>query len=191
MFKSAALLATPLLKHVFTHPSHQKSRELDPIVGVSISGVFDFFVMLFQDDYLLWMDSGRPENWEIHDMDSLYRLRYIAEEIGGTKFLDDNELGKFYQDIEKSYYKFWRKIVEEEVRDYCEKEGLRVPNRCTLIQPSGTKSLLVNASPGIHPTWGDYWIRRIKFIKEDPVAQVYLKAGYSYVQSQNLSLIHI
>lgn len=185
VFKSAALLATPLLKHVFTHPSHQKSRELDPIVGVSISGVFDFFVMLFQDDYLLWIDSGRPENWEIHDMDSLYRLRYIAEEIGGTKFLDDNELGKFYQDIEKSYYKFWRKIVEEEVRGYCEKEGLRVPNRCTLIQPSGTKSLLVNASPGIHPTWGDYWIRRIKFIKEDPVAQVYLKAGYSYVQSQN------
>ena len=114
VFKSAALLATPLLKHVFTHPSHQKSRELDPIVGVSISGVFDFFVMLFQDDYLLWIDSGRPENWEIHDMDSLYRLRYIAEEIGGTKFLDDNELGKFYQYIEKSYYKFWRKIVEEE-----------------------------------------------------------------------------
>ena len=184
-FRSAALMASPLLKHVFTHESHQNSRELDPIVGVSISGVFDFFVMLFQDDYLLWTNAGRPEDWETHDMDSLYRLRYIAEQIGGTKFLDDNELGKFYVNIEESYYKFWRNIVEENVREYCEREGLRVPNRSTLIQPSGTKSLLVNASPGIHPTWGDYWIRRIKFIKEDPVAQKYLEAGYSYVQSQN------
>lgn len=185
VFKSAALMASPLLKHVFNHESHQRSRELDPIVGVSISGVFDFFVMLFQDDYLLWMNAGRPEDWKIKEMDSLYRLRYIAEQIGGTKFLDDNELGKFYFHIEESYYKFWRKIVEEQVKEYCEREGLRVPNRSTLIQPSGTKSLLVNSSPGIHPTWGDYWIRRIKFIKEDPVAQEYLKAGYSYVKSQN------
>jgi Ribonucleotide reductase, alpha subunit len=184
-FRSAALMASPLLKHVFTHKSHQKSRELDPIVGVSISGVFDFFVMLFQDDYLLWTDAGRPEDWEIKDFDSLYRLRYIAEQVGGTKFLDDNELGKFYVHIEEFYYKFWRDVVEDNVRKYCEREGLRVPNRSTLIQPSGTKSLLVNSSPGIHPTWGDYWIRRIKFIKEDPVAQKYLEAGYSYVQSQN------
>ena len=78
VFKSAALLATPLLKHVFTHPSHQKSRELDPIVGVSISGVFDFFVMLFQDDYLLWMNAGRPEDWKIQEMDSLCICLYFG-----------------------------------------------------------------------------------------------------------------
>ena len=60
-----------------------------------------------------------------------------------------------------------------------------MPNRCTTIQPSGTKSLLTNSSPGIHPTWGAYFVRRIRFASEDPVAHACVKAGYSTVKSQN------
>ena len=186
-FKSAALFAAPLLKHNFSkhHPTHQKGREFDPIVGVSISGVFDFFIRLFKTDYVLWWDAGRPEQWSINNDEDFSTIRTVCEFMGMNFASYEGFYGKFYNHVEEKYYKRWKAKVFETVSAYCQKEGIKVPNRCTTIQPSGTKSLLTGASPGIHPSWGKYWIRRIKYIATDPIVKACLEAGYPQVQSQN------
>jgi ribonucleotide reductase class II len=71
------------------------------------------------------------------------------------------------------------------VWDYCDKQGLKRPNRCTTVQPSGTKSLLTGASPGWHPPKAQRFIRRITFAKNDPVALACLDYGYAIIPSQS------
>jgi ribonucleotide reductase class II len=44
-FTAAALSVAVLLNHQFQEPRYQKSRLEDPIVGVSFTGLFDFFVI--------------------------------------------------------------------------------------------------------------------------------------------------
>jgi hypothetical protein len=38
--------------------------QLDPIVGVSFTGLFDFFVNLFGESWLRWWEAGRPTGSE-------------------------------------------------------------------------------------------------------------------------------
>jgi adenosylcobalamin-dependent ribonucleoside-triphosphate reductase len=74
--------------------------------------------------------------------------------------------------------------VEQKVGEYCDRHKLKKPNRCTTIQPSGTKSLLTGASPGWHPPKGQRFIRRITFDRNDPVALACLDYGYNVVPAQ-------
>jgi ribonucleotide reductase class II len=62
---------------------------------------------------------------------------------------------------------------------------LKRPNRCTTVQPAGTKSLLTGASPGWHPPKASRYIRRITFRKNDPVALACIDYGYRVVPSQS------
>ena len=75
--------------------------------------------------------------------------------------------------------------MNEAVWEYCDRHGLRRPNRCTTVQPAGTKSLLTGASPGWHPPKAQRFIRRITFRKNDPVALACMDYGYTIVPSQS------
>ena len=156
-FRAGALAVAALLNHKFSVPRYQYSRELDPIVGVSFTGLFDFFVNAFGVSWLEWFVAGRPAN----------------------------DMGKAFRAAEASYLKRWRNVVEGAVWDYCDRHGLKRPNRCTTVQPAGTKSLLTGASPGWHPPKSQRFIRRITFRKDDPVALACLDYGYSIVPSQS------
>ena len=156
-FKAGALAAGALLHHRFNVPRYQESRDLDPIVGVSFTGLFDFFVHAFGADWLKWFVAGRPDTPE----------------------------GKAFKKTEASYLMRWRKIVETTLADYCDKHGLKLPNRCTTVQPAGTKSLLTGASSGWHPPKSQRFIRRVTFRKNDPVALACIDYGYSVVPSQS------
>ena len=156
-FKAGALAAGALLHHRFNVPRYQESRELDPIVGVSFTGLFDFFVHAFGADWLKWFVAGRPDTPE----------------------------GKAFKKTEASYLIRWRKVVETTLAEYCAKHNLKMPNRCTTVQPAGTKSLLTGASSGWHPPKSQRFIRRVTFRKNDPVALACIDYGYSVVPSQS------
>jgi ribonucleotide reductase class II len=156
-FRAGALAAASLLNHKFTVPRYQFSRELDPIVGVSFTGLFDFFVNAFGVDWLEWFAAGRP----------------------------NTDAGKAYRAAEAAHLKRWRNVVEGTVWEYCDRHGLRRPNRCTTVQPAGTKSLLTGASPGWHPPKAQRFLRRITFRKDDPVALACIDFGYTVVPSQS------
>ena len=151
-FRAGALEVASLLFHQFKDERYSYSREIDPIVGVSFTGLFDFFVKAFGADWLEWMFAGRPAEW---------RTDYAWQEEG--------------------YLTFWREEVELTIREFCEARGLKAPNRMTTVQPAGTKSLLTGASSGWHPPKAQRFIRRITFGAYDPVAMAAIDAGYSVI----------
>jgi len=108
-FTAGALSVAALLNHRFVEPRFQYSRELDPIVGVSFTGLFDFFVHAFGKEWLQWWAADRPKS----------------------------ELGLILRQKETDYLQFWRDVVHRVVWDYCDRHGLRRPNRCTTVQPAG------------------------------------------------------
>ncbi len=156
-FKAAALSVTCLLNHRFEVARYRQSRAWDPIVGVSFTGLFDFFVHTFGTDWLKWWEAGRP----------------------------DTSQGQIFKKQEANYLSKWKTVVNKTVWDYCDRNGLRRPNRCTTVQPAGTKSLLTGASPGWHPPKAQRFIRRITFRKNDPVAMACMDFGYTVVPSQS------
>ncbi len=156
-FKAAALSVACLLNHRFEVERYRKSREWDPIVGVSFTGLFDFFVHAFGTPWLKWWEAGRPETKE----------------------------GKDFKLKEATFLSRWRQIVNDTVFEYCDRHNIRRPSRCTTVQPAGTKSLLTGASPGWHPPKAQRFIRRITFRKNDPVALACMDYGYTIVPSQS------
>merc|ERR1711991_427757 len=94
-FKAAALSVACLLNHEFEVERYRKSREYDPIVGVSFTGLFDFCVHAFGTPWLKWWEAGRP----------------------------DNEEGRAFKEKEAKFLDSWRKIVKETVWEYCDKRS--------------------------------------------------------------------
>ena len=111
-FTAGALSVAVLLNHKFVEPRYQYSRELDPIVGVSFTGLFDFFVHAFGVDWLRWWEQGRPETPE----------------------------GLNFKRKEQAYLSRWKDVVHRVVWDYCDRHQIKSPNRCTTVQPSGCLS---------------------------------------------------
>ena len=156
-FKAGALQVAALLHHEFYIDRYRYSREIDPIVGVSFTGLFDFFVHAFGAPWLDWMMKGRPAN----------------------------NLGRKFTKKEHYFLRRWADIVRYTVINYCDKHGLRRPNRLTTVQPAGTKSLLTGASSGWHPPKSQRFIRRITFGKSDPLVSALRDWGYSVIPAQS------
>ena len=168
-FKTAGIISAILLHHKFSDSRFQSSRELDPIVGVSFTGLFDFFVKLFGAKWLEWWAKGRPDKFK--------RFNYQ-----GSSYEDYSE---FFRSQEKSYLSTWKNAAVTAVEEYCQKHNLKIPNRVTTVQPAGTKSLLTGASPGWHPPKSAMFIRRIAFAKNDPVAKACIDFGYNVIPGQS------
>lgn len=48
----------------------------------------------------------------------------------------------------------------------------------TCVKPSGTVSQLVDSASGIHPRYAQYYIRRVRMDKKDPLADYMIKHGF-------------
>lgn len=158
-FRACALCVAAHLHHQSFTGRLGSSRMMDPIVGVSFTGLFDYFINVL------------GEHW----------LRWVIEE----KRSDDSEVGRQFRAYEIETLTRWRLIVEDTVYDYCDRHNLKRPNRCTTVQPSGTKSLLTGSSPGWHPDKGGCYIRRVTVPANDPLALAAMDVGYSVVPSAN------
>ena len=156
-FYAAGLQVAALLQHEFVHERYQYSRSIDPIVGVSFTGLFDFLVHALGYEWLKWMMGGRK----------------------------DGRAGKIFTAQERGLLSRWRKAAHDGVKAYCEKHGIRTPNRITTVQPAGTKSLLTGASSGWHPPKAQRFIRRITLGVNDPLVPALIEHGYSIIPAQS------
>ena len=156
-FYAAGLQVAALLQHEFVHERYQYSRKIDPIVGVSFTGLFDFFAHAFGYDWLKWMMEGRNPG-RAHDM---------------------------YANAEADFLRRFRLSAHQGVKDYCKKHNKRVPNRITTVQPAGTKSLLTGASSGWHPPKAQRFIRRITLGVSDPLVPSLIEYGYNIIPAQS------
>lgn len=186
-FRAGAIAAATLLHHQFSEERYQFSRAIDPIVGVSFTGLFDFFVQAFGVPWLRWWEAGRPRFFGTADSirQATIYLAYAKDLIGPEYGIPYGWMDEAWRRFEGLFLSRWRRVVHETVWDYCDRHGLRRPNRCTTTQPAGTKSLLTGASPGWHPPKAARFIRRITFRKNDPVALACMDYGYSVVPSQS------
>jgi ribonucleotide reductase, class II len=197
-FRSGSIIAAALLHHKFAIDRYQKSRELDPIIGVSFTGLFDFFVKAFGADWLRWWECDRRQDFWIQGkldsrLESIYTTFYECSMFynftqSRLEYYEANGgylVGRLFADFEMNYLKLWKETVQDAVWDYCDRHNLKRPNRYTTVQPSGSKSLLTGASAGWHPPKATRYIRRITFAKNDPIALACLDAGYSVIPAQS------
>ena len=68
--------------------------------------------------------------------------------------------------------------LEQFDREYSAEKKLPTSVRLTTVQPSGTLSLLPGVTPGIHPAFAQYYVRRVRFGSSDPLVDVCRKRGH-------------
>ena len=65
--------------------------------------------------------------------------------------------------------------------EFSRARGIPASIRLTTVQPSGTLSLLPGVTPGIHPAYARYYIRRVRFNASDPLIEACRRRGYKVV----------
>lgn len=71
-------------------------------------------------------------------------------------------------------YKALRKLD----KSWSNKWGLPESIKLTTVKPSGTVSLLAGSTPGVHPSFDEYYIRRVRMSTTDPLIQICKDSGY-------------
>jgi len=69
-------------------------------------------------------------------------------------------------------------------KQYSEWLGVNASIKQTSVKPSGTVSLLAGEPPGIHYPHSEYYIRRVRFAKDDPLVAALTSARYRMEASE-------
>lgn len=77
-----------------------------------------------------------------------------------------------------SWLKPGYEALRELDRDWSREHKVPESVRLTTVQPSGTLSLLPGVTPGIHPAFARFYIRRVRFGAADPLVEKCRKRGY-------------
>ena len=213
-FQASSLFVSALLHHEFDDPKMQNSRELDPRATAGVTGILDFFINMFGENYLLWWELGRPSNidancptkyqpliagheeaintfsstmWALNT--SIYQTSGNTQSLANLKENWTKALPKIktfptlYEEVEKLILTFWKETVKETMEEYCQRHQLKMPIRYTTVKPSGTLSLLTQASPGWHPPVADMTccIRRITVERDSAVGLAAIAQGYKVI----------
>jgi ribonucleotide reductase class II len=183
-FRAATLNAVPLLHQNFDKQLFAKSRDYDPIIIVSFTQGFEFFARLCGINWLRWWQAGRPFNWRDSAWHSPIRVDFPNEDFSDTTETVFDCLSHYFLAVEARYLSFWREIVEQTAKEYCDRNGLKVPNRCTGLKPEGSLTLLTGTGMcGLHPPKSWRYIRRKEVPKNSPLALAAIDFGFSVMPS--------
>lgn len=80
-----------------------------------------------------------------------------------------------YGTIDNSWLQEGANLVLEVNEKYAKKLGINVAARATAIKPEGTSSCVLGSSSGIHARHSEFYLRRIRMNKNDPLSN-YLQA---------------
>lgn len=76
----------------------------------------------------------------------------------------------------------WLDTCYKQLRAYdkkwSEKRGWPESIKLTTVKPSGTLSLLAGATPGVHPSYEEYYIRRIRMASDDALIKICKDLNY-------------
>ena len=85
--------------------------------------------------------------------------------------------------------KAWLRPAYTQLREfdkkYSEQHGFPTSVKITTVKPSGTLSLLPGVTPGCHPAYAQYMIRRIRISADHPLVNVCREHGYPVEYQQN------
>ena len=82
------------------------------------------------------------------------------------------------------------KALKKYDQEWSKKQGWPESIKLTTVKPSGTLSLLAGATPGVHPAYSQYYIRRVRMSSEDALVSTCREMGYhvEYVKNFDGSL---
>jgi hypothetical protein len=81
-------------------------------------------------------------------------------------------------DVVKEWGNYTYRGLRKFDKEWSKKKGYPESNRMTVIQPSGTKGLVFGTTPGGHPGFSKYFIRRIRFSSNDPLIEILKQHNY-------------
>jgi len=70
------------------------------------------------------------------------------------------------------------RAMEDLDATYSREIGAERSIKLSTVKPSGTVSLLPGVTPGVHPAYSRYYIRRIRFSADDPIIEKCRKSNY-------------
>ena len=83
----------------------------------------------------------------------------------------------------------WLDSAYKELREfdkvYSEENGFPISIKLTTVKPSGTLSLLPGVTPGIHPAYSQYMIRRIRISSNHPLVETCKQHGFHVEYQRN------
>jgi ribonucleoside-triphosphate reductase len=75
-----------------------------------------------------------------------------------------------------------KEVAVKTNKEYAHKLGITQSVAVTCVKPSGTVSQLAGVSgSGLHPSYSEYYIRRVRQDKKDPLNQALISAGVPYI----------
>ncbi len=93
-----------------------------------------------------------------------------------TGILDNKWMGEVNESTKKHLEQL-RKVSVDTNADLATKLGIPVSAAITCVKPSGTVSQLVDSASGIHTRHSEYYIRRVRGDKKDPLTGFLVQAG--------------
>lgn len=88
-------------------------------------------------------------------------------------------------DEQRSWLDSAYKELREFDKEYSEKNGFNESIKLSTCKPSGTLSLLSGVTPGIHPAYSQYMIRRIRISSNHPLVETCKEHGYHVEYQRN------
>jgi ribonucleoside-triphosphate reductase len=104
--------------------------------------------------------------------------KHMRMGIGVTGYLQATEEQRSWL---KDAYIELRKLDKE----YSEKRGWPESIKLTTCKPSGTLSLLPNVTPGVHPAYSRFYLRRIRIASNNPLIETCRQNGYDIEYQRN------
>lgn len=92
----------------------------------------------------------------------------VCQSLEKLDWLDDCYVELRKLDNEWSKYRGWPKSI-----------------KLTTLKPSGTLSLLAGSTPGVHPAYSKYYIRRVRMSSSDKLVSICRKSGYNVEYTKN------
>jgi len=71
-----------------------------------------------------------------------------------------------------------REVAVETNKEFAKIIGIEPSAAITCVKPSGTVSQLVDSASGIHPRYAQYYIRRVRLDKKDPLGEFMISHGF-------------
>lgn len=92
--------------------------------------------------------------------------------VSMTGQMDNPEL-----QVHPDWFAKLKEVAIETNKEYAAKLGINQSVAVTCVKPSGTTSIITNASSGVHARWSPYYIRRIRISAYDPLCLLMHAAG--------------
>lgn len=131
----------------------------------------------------------RPYEWE-RSREVISRNRRIGVGITGItdwilerydkpavlEFTEDGD-PIYNEDVIRDLDRFY-KLVKKTNREHAKALGTEPSIKLTTVKPSGTMSILMGVSPGMHYHWSKYMIRRVRLSAKSELVNALLDSGY-------------